>query len=83
MRATASDVRFDHGAALRVPPPEDAKNWRALWLWLGEDGCAMTDAAAVQVLTPAGPIVAHSGDWIVLSVTGDFHVAHAVRTCDA
>ncbi|MDE2487379.1 MAG: hypothetical protein KGO51_08275 [Alphaproteobacteria bacterium] len=83
MRASAVNVRFDHGAALRVPPPGDAKNWRTLWMWLGDEGCAMADAAAVQVLTPQGPIVAHSGDWIVLSVSGDFHVAHAVRTCDA
>ncbi|MDB5416763.1 MAG: hypothetical protein JWP50_182 [Phenylobacterium sp.] len=83
MRARASHLRFDHGAALRVPPPGDSKNWRTLWMWLGEDACSVAEAAAVQVLTPEGPVVAHSGDWIVLSVSGDFHVAHAVRTCDA
>ena len=82
MRARASRPRFDHGAALRVPPPGDA-NWRTLWMWLGEDGCSVAEAAAVQVLTPEGPIVAHAGDWIVLSVSGDFHVAHMARTCDA
>lgn len=79
----ASQPRFDHGAALRVPPPGDRKNWQTLWMWLGEDACAVAEAAAVQVLTPEGPVVAHSGDWIVLSVSGDFHVAHAVRTHDA
>lgn len=83
MRARASQPRFDHGAALRVPPPGDMGNWRTLWMWLGEDGCAVAEAAAVQVLTPEGPVVAHSGDWIVLSVSGDFHVAHTVRTHDA
>lgn len=83
MRARASHLRFDHGAALRVPPPGDARNWQTLWMWLGEDGRAMAEAAAVQVLTPEGPVVAHSGDWIVLSVSGDFHVAHTVKTCDA
>lgn len=83
MRARASHARFDHGAALRVPPPNDAKNWRTLWMWLGEDACAISEAAAVQVRTPEGPVVAHCGDWIVLSVTGDFHVAHTIKTCDA
>ena len=28
-------------------------------------------------------VVAHAGDWIVLSHSGAFHVAHATRTCDA
>jgi hypothetical protein len=83
MRARASHLRFDHGAALRVPPPGDAKSWQTLWMWLGEDACSVAEAAAVQVLTPEGPVVAHSGDWIVLSHSGDFHVAHTVRTCDA
>jgi hypothetical protein len=27
--------------------------------------------------------MAHSGDWIVLSHSGCFHVAHTVRTYDA
>jgi hypothetical protein len=35
------------------------------------------------VRTPEGPVVAHSGDWIVLSHSGVFHVAHAARACDA
>ena len=83
MRPRSFQPRFDHGAALRVPPPGDARNWRTLWMWLGEDGCAVAEAAAVQVLTPEGPVVAHSGDWIVLSVTGDFRVAHTMRSCDA
>lgn len=83
MRGRTSRSGFDHGAALRVPPPTDSKNWRTLWMWLGEDAHAMAEGGAVQVATPVGPVVAHTGDWIVLSVTGDFHVAHAVRTCDA
>lgn len=74
---------FDHGAALRVPPPGDASSWRALWAWLGDDARAVAEAAAVQVRTPDGEVVARCGDWIVLSHSGAFHVAHAVRTCDA
>lgn len=75
--------RFDHGAALRVPPPHDAKNWRTLWMWLGEDAHLISEGGAIQVRTPEGPVVAHSGDWIVLSHSGAFHVAHAARACDA
>lgn len=74
---------FDHGAALRVPPPQDAEHWRVLWSWLGEDACAIADGEAIQVRTPDGPVVAHSGDWIVLSHSGSFHVAHALRICDS
>lgn len=83
MRASRSHPHFDHGAALRVPPPHDAKNWRTLWMWLGEDAHMISEGGAVQVRTPEGPVVAHCGDWIVLSHSGAFHVAHAVRTCDA
>ena len=70
---------FDHGAALRVPPAHDAKSWAKLWMWLGEDGCALDSRGAVQVSTPDGPAIARPGDWIVLSVSGRFHVAHAAR----
>lgn len=83
MRVSSLQPRFDHGAALRVPPPDDAENWRMLWMWLGEDAHSVAEASAVQVRTPDGPVIAHCGDWIVLSVTGDFHVAHTVRACDA
>ena len=83
MRRVHSSPSFDHGAALRVPPPSDAVSWSKLWMWLGEDATAVAEAAAVQVRTPEGPVVAHAGDWIVLSVTGDYHVAHAVRACHA
>jgi hypothetical protein len=83
MRASRSHTHFDHGAALRVPPPHDAKNWRTLWMWLGEDAHLMAEVGAVQVRTPEGPVVAHCGDWIVLSHSGAFHVAHTTRTCDA
>jgi hypothetical protein len=68
---------FDHGAALRVPPAHDAKNWRKLWMWLGEDASAVEEAGLVQVRTPQGWSVARPGDWIVLSVGGEFHVAHS------
>jgi hypothetical protein len=83
MRASRSQPYFDHGAALRVPPLHDAKNWRMLWTWLGEDAHVMCEGGAIQVRTPDGPVVAHCGDWIVLSHSGSFHVAHAVRACDA
>jgi hypothetical protein len=78
MRQNRSTPSFDHGAALRVPPPHDVANWRKLWMWLGEDAWSV-EAAAVQVRTPEGPVVARCGDWIVLSVTGAFHVARASR----
>lgn len=74
---------FDHGAALRVPPPQDQKSWAVLWDWLGADAQAISEAAAVQVRTPDGPVVAHPGDWIVLSHSGSFHVAMAPRAYDA
>lgn len=79
MRVIQLHQPFDHGAALRVPPAHDRKNWAVLWQWLGEDAQAVAEAAAVQVRTPDGPVVAHAGDWIVLSHSGSFHVAHALR----
>ena len=85
MRASHSLPPFDHGAALRVPPPHDVRSWTTLWRWLGEDAQVVSEAegAAVQVRTPEGPVVAHCGDWIVLSHSGSFHVAHTVRIHDA
>lgn len=83
MRASQALPPFDHGAALRVPPPHDVKSWTVLWSWLGEEASVVAEGAAVQVRTPQGPVVAHCGDWIVLSHSGSFHVAHTVRTCDA
>jgi hypothetical protein len=83
MRARHAHPPFDHGAALRVPPPHDVKSWTMLWRWLGEDAAVVSEGAAVQVRTPEGPVVAHCGDWIVLSHSGCFHVAHAIRACDA
>jgi hypothetical protein len=83
MRVSRSYPPFDHGAALRVPPPHDAGAWRTLWSWLGDEAQALTEAAAVQVYTPEGPVVAHCGDWIVLSVSGSFHVAKTARIHDA
>lgn len=75
---------FDHGAALRVPPPGDSANWRNLLMWLGTDAHALAEADAVQVRTPQGEVIAHCGDWIVLSVTGAFHVTRTGdRICDA
>ena len=83
MRPIRLHPPFDHGAARRVPPPSDGASWRALWMWLGEEAHALIEGAAVQVRTPDGPVVARCGDWIVLSHSGDFHVAHAARTVDA
>ena len=83
MRVTRLHPPFDHGAALRVPPPSDTSSWRKLWAWLGDDARSVAEAAAVQVRTPEGDVVAHCGDWIVLSHSGSFHVAHTLRTCDA
>ena len=73
---------FDHGSALRVPPPGDTSGWRKLWAWLGEEAWS-GEGDAVQVRTPDGPVVAHCGDWIVLSVSGAYHVARTSRTWDA
>ena len=67
-------VAFDHGAALRVPPAHDARSWRLLMQWLGEAGRALPAPGAVEVSTAQGSCVAMPGDWIVLAVTGDFHV---------
>ena len=84
MRVIQLHPPFDHGAALRVPPAHDKKNWTVLWRWLGEDAQTVGEAAsAVQVRTPEGPVVAHSGDWIVLSHSGAFHVAHTMRSMDS
>jgi hypothetical protein len=66
---------FDHGAALRVPPAHDVRNWRKLRLWLGEAGADAGETGVVTVDTPDGPQLARPGDWIVLSVGGRFHVA--------
>lgn len=66
---------FDHGAALRVPPAHDKQNERNLLMWLGGDGRRLSQPGAVEVSTPDGLVTALPGDWIVLSVSGAFHVA--------
>ena len=68
---------FDHGAALRVPFPEDSFGWAALMVWLGGAGSRRGGAGTVQVATANGPTFATPGDWIVLSTNGDYHVAFA------
>ena len=81
-QGSSADQRFrthSRSASLRVPPPQDRKGWAVLWNWLGEEAQSVAEAAAVQVRTPEGPVVAHCGDWIVLSHSGTFHVAHTVR----
>lgn len=83
MSAIRPAPKFDHGAALRVPPPTDSKGRRALYQWLGEEGCPLDDRGAVQVSTAFGPVVARPGDWIVLSVSGHYHVARASTAWDA
>ena len=44
-------------------------------MWLGECGAMIDPSGLIQVATPQGQEVARPGDWIVLSVSGDFHVA--------
>ena len=72
---SAQTPAFDHGAALRVPPAGDARNWQVLQMWLGDSALRIDDSGLVQVATPAGQQVARPGDWIVLTSGGDFHVA--------
>jgi len=66
---------FDHGAALRTHPAHDTRSWTKLWLWLGDDGRALDEPGAASVRTPHGWTTARPGDWIILSVSGHFHVA--------
>jgi hypothetical protein len=56
----------------------------SLLAWLGDAGGRLAaPGGMVQVRTAAGVMVACTGDWIVLSVSGDYHVAHAAgRTLD-
>jgi hypothetical protein len=60
-----------------VPPPHDASNWRNLLAWLGEYGKRLSGQQGVEVHTPEGPTRARPGDWVVLSVSGQFHVARS------
>jgi hypothetical protein len=78
MRASAS-AAFDHGAAIRVPPAHDANGWRMLMIWLGDCGRRTGAPGLVEVTTPAGAAPAAPGDWIVLSVSGAYHVARSGR----
>jgi hypothetical protein len=78
MRASVSQA-FDHGAAIRVPPAHDRNGWRMLMLWLGECGRITDLPGLVAVTTPTGEAQAAPGDWIVLSVTGAYHVARSPR----
>lgn len=71
---SSASAIFDHGAALRVPAPEDSFGWGALMMWLGEAGRRL-GAACVRVSTATGDAVASPGDWIVLSASGEYHVA--------
>jgi hypothetical protein len=43
--------------------------------WLGAAAALIDPGGMVQVATPEGRAVARPGDWIVLSVSGDYHVA--------
>jgi hypothetical protein len=70
----ARSPAFDHGAALRTPPAHDRRGWTKLWQWLGEDGVALDEPGLASVRTRQGWVVARPGDWIILSVGGDFHV---------
>ena len=48
MRVLRLHPPFDHGAALRVPPPQDRKSWAMLWSWLGEDAQSVDKDAKMQ-----------------------------------
>ena len=76
MRPSASP-RFDHGAAIRVPPAHDRKGWQVLTTWLGDCGTMSDRPGTVTVTTPSGPQPAAPGDWIVLTVAGAYHVARS------
>ena len=54
MRVIRFPPPFDHGAALRVPPPNDQASWQKLWAWLGDEAHSVAEGAAVQVRTPEG-----------------------------
>lgn len=43
--------------------------------WLGPQGRRMDQPGAVEVDTPSGRRQAMPGDWIVLSFSGDYHIA--------
>ena len=45
-------------------------------MWLGEDGQPADIEGLLRVYTPQGWVLARPGDWIVLSHSGEFHVAH-------
>ena len=51
-------------------------------MWLGEAGCPFDDRGAVQVSTVQGAVIARPGDWIVLSVSSEFHVARSSAAWD-
>lgn len=72
--ATASKPSFDHGAALRVPPAHDARNWTRLCHWLGDAWRPLAEPGLISVFTAGGWLTAGPGDWIILSVGGVFHV---------
>jgi hypothetical protein len=71
---------FDHGAAKRVPAPGEVRYWRHLETWLGDRGIAEIEVGLIRVFTALGEQIAHSGDWIVLSVRGDLYVARGDRS---
>jgi hypothetical protein len=81
MRTSASPT-FDHGAAIRVPAAHDRRGWRLLLTWLGEYGRIANRPGTVDVTTPGGQIAAVPGDWIVLSVSGSYHVTRLARRGD-
>jgi hypothetical protein len=83
MTAVRHLPRFDHGAALRVPPAHDAKGRSALWAWLGDAGSDANEPGCVRIHSAFGVLVARPGDWIVLSVSGDFHVARSSPALDS
>lgn len=62
-----------HGAALRVPSPDNPAAWSVLCGWLGEAGRRLS-AEAIVIAAAQGEVIATVGDWVVLSSDGDYHV---------
>jgi hypothetical protein len=48
-----------------------------LLIWLGDCGRLLDRPGLVGVTTPAGESPAAPGDWIVLSISGSYHVARS------
>jgi hypothetical protein len=73
--AVAQKTKAEHGAALRVPPDHDTGGWIQLEWWLGDCGRRLDQPGCIAVRTGAGWRDAFPGDWIILSVSGQYFLA--------